>query len=994
MTALSLDSRMLPRPADLERCRLGMERWLQLPRKLSDTRLIAFIRSMSVHPFGRPLLEAVFGNSPFLSSCLLRESQILHALLTQGADQTMSILITNLEQDLKNEHDTGRLMQGLRIGKRRAALLIGLADITAIWPLESVTGALSLLAETATRLAVCHLLRQASASGDLVLVDLNNPEEGSGYVVLGMGKVGAKELNYSSDIDLIVLYDENKATYSGRRSLRECFIRLTHNLIRLLSERTADGYVFRTDLRLRPDPGSTAIAVSITAAETYYESFGQNWERAAMIKARYLAGDQVTAVTFLEFLKSYIWRRSLDFAAIQDIHSIKRQIRVYATEANNRGIPILGHDIKLGRGGIRSIEFFTQTQQLIWGGREIDTRQPRTCDALLALADRSHVDIAVSRELITCYSFLRRLEHRLQMVDDQQTQTLPRDPEKLDQLATFMGAISRKSFIETVRLVLETVERHYAHLFQGEPDLSTSGNLVFTGAEDDPNTLLTLQQMGFSNLAGISAAVRGWHYGHYPAVRSWSHRELLTELMPALLTALAHTTYPDSAFMKFDEFLRRLPDGIQIFSLFSTNPHLLTLVVEILGDMPHLAEWLSRDPILLDTMLTPGFLDSLPGCTILMAELDSQLAKSEDNYESILNKIRHWTNNYRFKIGVQVLLNVLSPYEAGRALTTIAEVALTHLYPRVEQEFSWTHGIIPSGSLAIIAMGKMGGYEMTAASDLDLIFVYDAPSSAESTQGCKAIPQTVFYTCIAQRFINAITVMTKLGRLYEVDMRLRPSGRKGPLAVSLESFEKYQVESAWTWEHMALTRARIIYGQKKLTEHLQHIIYRTLVRRRDPDQLVIDVADMRERLVREKKTTSLWAIKYIRGGLIDIEFITQYLQLKSAWIYPEILLPSTAAALQYIKAVGLLSTTNSKILLEAHAFWMILHGLLHQSELGTLNDIHTLPGLKRRLCQATSSNSFEDLKKRIDTYSSQVYFLFKELIEIPALRLRKKHLTS
>ncbi|VBB69692.1 Glutamate-ammonia-ligase adenylyltransferase [invertebrate metagenome] len=984
------ESQSLPRPADDALCCRGMERWFNLSQSLTDASLVKFVLAISEHPVGRLLLEAVFGNSPFLSTCLLREPQVLQMMLTVGADQTLVWLMADLRQGLENETDTGRLMRRLRVGKRQAALLIGLADITELWPLRTVTAALSLLAETATVLAVRHLLRQAAAVGEILLADPEDPERDSGYVVLGMGKCGAKELNYSSDIDLVVLYDEDKRIYTGRGSLRECFIRLTRNLVRILSERTAYGYVFRTDLRLRPDPGSTAIAVSITAAELYYESFGQNWERAAMAKARCLAGDRVAGAAFLKGLKPYIWRRSLDFAAIQDIHSIKRQIH---TRIGSSNITILGHDIKLGRGGIREIEFFTQTQQLIWGGREPSTRSPRTCEAILALATAGHVDCTVAEEMIACYRYLRRLEHRLQMVDDQQTQTLPKERAKLNHIATFMGAPSTDSFVVTLRQVLETVERHYANLFEEAPDLSTNGNLVFTGAEDDPSTLETLCSMGFANPAGVSATVRGWHHGRYRAVRTSRHRELLTELMPTLLTALARTAHPDLACMKFDEFLRHLPDGAQIFSLFYANPHLLDLVAEILGDVPRLAEWLSRAPALLDAMLTPGFLDHLPGMTSLTVELESQLAEAEDDYEATLDTVRYWANDRRFQVGVQILLNLIHPYEAGRALTMIADAALAQLCPRVEREFARQHGYVPSGGLAIIAMGKMGGYEMTARSDLDLILVYEVPEGVEISTGPKPLQPTVFYTRIAQRFVNAITAMTKFGRLYEVDMRLRPSGNKGPLAVSLQAFEKYQAEAAWSWEHMALTRARVVYGPPQVASYLQKIIRKTLLRPRDPAQLVLDVADMRERLAREKKVTSLWMVKHVRGGLVDIEFIVQYLQLRDAPGNPQILSPNTATALRRIQEAGLLQPVDVRTLLDAHVFWMALHGLLRQSIEGVLDD-HAPPGLKEKLCRVGATEDFEDLKRQMEVHARRVYALFEAWIEIPARHLRGRMTVS
>ncbi|MEO5375664.1 MAG: bifunctional [glutamine synthetase] adenylyltransferase/[glutamine synthetase]-adenylyl-L-tyrosine phosphorylase [Alphaproteobacteria bacterium] len=981
--SFSWNTAILPRPADADRCRRGLERWAALARETTDAGLASFIAAAPTHPAVGPLLEAVFGNSPFLSSCLLREPAVVAETLEAGPDEAFARLLAATSDALRAETDTTRLMKALRVAKRRVALLVALADIGGAWPLDRVTGALSRFADTATGLAVAHLLRQEAATGELVLPHPETPDLRSGYLVLGMGKLGASELNYSSDIDLIVLYDSERLTYTGRRSLRECMVRVTRNLVRILSERTADGYVFRTDLRLRPDPGSTPVAIAIDAALVYYESFGQNWERAAMIKARCIAGDMEAGTAFLRDLRPYVWRRSLDFNAIQDIHSIKRQIHAHKGGGT---IAVGGHNIKLGRGGIREIEFFAQTQQLIWGGREPAMRSSRTCDALRALAGGGHVGTEVAEEMIAAYHYLRRLEHRLQMVDDQQTQLLPAEPARLAEVAAFMGCADTAAFSAELMGYLETVERHYAALFEEAPALTTGGNLVFTGAEDDPATLDTLHGMGFTNAESVSAAIRGWHHGRYRAVRTARARELLTELMPTLLVALADTANPDLAFMKFDEFLKRLPGGVQIFSLLHSNPALLDTVAEILGDAPRLAEGLTRRPSLVDNMLSQGFLAPLPDAETLMVELDARLAEARD-YEDVLDACRRWANDRRFQVGVQILRSVVHPYAAAQALSVIADAVLSRLYPRVEMEFARQHGYIPGSGMAIIALGKMGSREMTASSDLDLILVYDAPSEAEASTGPRPLPATAFFTRIAQRFINAITALTNAGRLYDVDMRLRPSGSKGPLATSVQSFERYHLEDAWTWEHMALTRARVVYGPPNFAGRLETAMRDTLVRPRDPDKLLRDVADMRERMFREKRPTSPWEMKHARGGLVDIEFIAQYLQLRHAADHPEVLATGTAKALERLRAAGLLADQAAAVLLSAHEFWSALQGVLRQGLEGTFDERTAPPGLKGKLVKATGAADFDDLKHRMETHATAAHAVFRDLIEDPARRL-------
>ncbi|HET6224088.1 MAG TPA: glutamine-synthetase adenylyltransferase, partial [Dongiaceae bacterium] len=497
----------------------------------------------------------------------------------------------------------------MRLARRRVALTVALADITQTWPLERVTAALSDFADLSIGLAARHLLGRAAQAGDILLPSTEDPARDSGLVVIGMGKLGSRELNYSSDIDLIILYDPEKVQYRGSRTVQDFFVRITRDLVRMLQERTDAGYVFRTDLRLRPDPASTPLALSVLAAETYYEGMGQNWERAAMIKARAVAGDQAAGELFLRLLRPFVWRKHLDFAAIQDIHSIKRQIHAVK---GFRDIAVGGHNIKLGRGGIREIEFFAQTQQLIWGGRNADLRQAGTCAAIQALVEAGRVQPQTAEELVAAYRFLRHVEHRLQMIDDRQTQTLPAAGPELDALTRFAGFASTDAFAEELMRHLGNVEDHYAELFEEAPSLGGPGSLVFTGKENDPETVATLGRMGFADGASTSNIVRGWHHGRYRAMRSTRARELLTEIMPRLLEALARTSSPDTAFARFDEFLRRLPAGVQLFSLLHANPGLLDLIAEIMGSAPRLAEYLSRNAGLLEAVLVRGFFDPPP----------------------------------------------------------------------------------------------------------------------------------------------------------------------------------------------------------------------------------------------------------------------------------------------------------------------------------------------------------------------------------------------
>ncbi|MFD2233979.1 bifunctional [glutamine synthetase] adenylyltransferase/[glutamine synthetase]-adenylyl-L-tyrosine phosphorylase [Phaeospirillum tilakii] len=971
-------SALLPRVADPFRLSLGRDRWRQAVSLFGES--AQGLTELPDHPLYGRLLDGVFANSPFLTRCLEAEPPYVAWLLEVGPDEAFADLLEQLQAEIGTCDDPAALMKPLRVGKRFVALLTALADLSGAWTLEQVTGALSRYADTAIALTLDTLLRRAALKGDIVLPAGESPGRASGIVVLGMGKLGAHELNYSSDIDLIVFYDHEKIEYRGTKSVPEFMVALTRDLCRVLESHSGDGYVFRTDLRLRPDPGSTPAAVSIIAAETYYESFGQNWERAAMIKARQVAGDPDTGSAFLKFLRPFIWRKSLDFAAIADIHSIKRQINAHK---GGRTIAVAGHNIKLGRGGIREIEFFAQTQQLIWGGRQPELRESGTVAALAALARAGHVAPAVAETLTEAYRELRRIEHRLQMIEDKQTQTLPNDPERLAQLAAFLGHPDVDSFSAALLATLHTVETHYAALFEDAPALAPRGDLVFTGGEDDPETLHTLGEMGFAHPAVLCETIRGWHHGRVRATRSTRARELLTELTPTLLAALADTAAPDQAFLRFDEFLRGLPAGVALFSLFHANPTLLDLVAEIMGDAPLLAAHLARHPVLLDAVLQAGFFAPPPGRDALAAELDRALDRADD-FQQLLDLARRWTNDRKFQIGVLTLRGVIGPAEASRALSDLAEAVLATLAPRVEAEFAQAHGTVPGGAWVLLAMGKAGGREMSATSDLDLILVYDAPEDAEQSDGAKALAVPVWFARFTQRLINALSAKTGEGILYEVDMRLRPSGHSGPVASSLEAFRRYQAEAAWTWEHMALTRARVVAGDPGLTARVEAVRRDTLTRRRDPVALLRDVATMRDKIAQTHKPASGWDVKYRPGGLVDIEFIAQTLQLAHAADHPAILAANTAEALSRARSAGLLDDGDAQTLDEALALWGAVQTVLRQTLPAGFDESNAPPGLKSLLVSAAGVGDFKSLVDRMEECADAARAVFERLIVAPA----------
>jgi [glutamine synthetase] adenylyltransferase / [glutamine synthetase]-adenylyl-L-tyrosine phosphorylase len=923
LSHLQADAGRPPRPADPRLLALGFEAW-EAALAAADEPAARAARHWSELPQGRQLLAAMFGNSPFLSGLAVKEWRFLTRLVEAGPDPLFDEIAAGVEQPDDSGEDTPDLMRRLRVAKRRTALLAAVAELAQIWSLEQQMAALSRFAEAAVGAALRHLLRAAAAKGMVALADPGDPERGSGLIVLGMGKLGGRELNYSSDIDLILFYDPSVARVIARQGVQPFFSRLARDLVTVLEERTADGYVFRTDLRLRPDPASTPAAMSVAAAMAYYESVGQNWERAALIKARPVAGDRLAGRRFLRELHPFLWRKHLDFAAIQDIHSIKRQINVHRGGGR---IAIEGHDIKIGRGGIREIEFFAQTQQLIWGGRMPQLRVRATCEALRRLAAAGRIDLAAMAALIEDYRFLRRVEHRLQMVDDAQTHRLPGDRDGIARIARFLGYQEAEPFVAELTLHLGAVERRYADLFEQAPTLSGPGNLVFTGAADDPETLRTLSGLGFADPPAVAALVRSWHHGRMRAMRSQRAREIVTEIVPEMLRIFGATPHPDEALRRFDQFLSHVPAGVQLFSLFQANPGLLALVADVMSGAPRLAEQLARRPALLDAVLTEEFFGPLPDGTALAGEIVPMLHGAAD-FSDTLDVLRRWAGERRFQVGIQLLRRALDGEAAGKALADIAEAALTVLVPVVEAEFARQHGRVADGAFAVIGMGRLGSREMTLASDLDLILIYDAPPGAERSDGPQPLSVSAYYARLSQRLIGAITAPTGEGTLYPVDMRLRPSGSAGPIASSLDSFSRYQRESAWTWEHMALTRARTVAGDPALCARIEETIAAVLRLPRDPRRLVADIADMRRRIAAENSNPSPWDLRNRRGGLIDLEFIAQYLMLREAAASPQVLHRATADALRALGQAGVLAPQAEQQLAGALGLLRQLHVLL------------------------------------------------------------------
>lgn len=677
-----------------------------------------------------------------------------------------------------------------------------------------------------------------------------------------------------------------------------------------------------------------------------------------MIKARAIAGDLEAGEAFLKELHPFVWRRYLDYASISDVHAMKRQIHAHKGHGT---IAVAGHNVKLGRGGIREIEFFVQTQQLIAGGRQPELRGRGTLVMLQRLADAKWITHDAASDLADAYRFLRMVEHRLQMVRDEQTHTLPVESEALEKIARFCGFHDLAGFSEQLTAHMVAVQSHYAALFEDAPGLSSeAGSLVFTGDDDDPETLETLTGMGFEAPAQVISTVRGWHFGRYQATRSATSRALITELTPALLESLAESISPQKALTTFDAFLETLPVGVQLFAMLRANPEMMHLVTTILGTAPRLANLLSRRPKMLDAVLDPDFFGGPVDSKTLARQLDQAFDGAID-YEDILNRARVFGHEQTFMIGVRQLSDALPTVRVGRAYADLADLLTDRLLKAAETELAAINGKIAGGRVVVLALGKLGSREMTASSDLDLMLIYDFPESTTASDGARPISPQQYYTRLTQRLIAALSAPTAEGTLYEVDMRLRPSGNAGPVATGLSRFAEYHETEAWTWETLALTRARIIAGDSGLAEEVNQLVHDNLARYRDTEILRKDVLEMRQRIYAEKGSENPWDIKAVRGGLIDVEFAAQYLQLANANRDGNVFDRNTMVALQAQIDGGFLDPAVGETLLAASKLYQDLTQVIRLCITESLDPPSAPPGFQALLARAAGLPDFKTL---------------------------------
>ncbi|WP_108659675.1 bifunctional [glutamine synthetase] adenylyltransferase/[glutamine synthetase]-adenylyl-L-tyrosine phosphorylase [Acuticoccus kandeliae] len=892
-------------------------------------------------------LASVAAVSPYLRHLMLANPGLLAEVLTHSLAETVEAACT-----VEPGEDLDRVTRELRKSKAKVALAVALADLLGGADVATVTAALSDIADHAISVALDSQLLDAAARG---VIDDPDPQR-CGLFILALGKLGARELNYSSDVDIVALYDPERAGPRGIDGGRA--VRIVQRLAKMLAERTADGYVFRVDLRLRPDPGSTPVAVSTRNAVAYFQSRARAWERQARIKARIVAGDREAGRAYLTALDPSVWRASYDFAAIDDTLEMREQIAM-VRGAGSLTLP--GHNLKLGRGGIREVEFFVQSIQRVAGGRDRRLRGRGTVAMLHALAATGWIEAETRDALTAAYEVLRKAEHCVQMVADEQTHTLP-EAEGLPRIACMMRTDSLEA---TLVPVFEVVHRHFASL----SDLVGQRNPALVdmkaGGEAIPEPLAQ----------SIEAMFRDWLSGDRPSLRTERARQLLEALQGDLTAAIADSPDPEATLAELDAFFARLPAGVDLLSRLDLQRDLVAVLVLIVSSAPRMAAELARRSHLLDVLVDPAFFGNLPDEAALEHQLDGMLTAVPD-YEPALDAMRVFGQEQALLINVRILTGSIIGPEAAHATTRLADVLVRRALAVASEAFAKRHGRLAGGAVALLALGKFGSREMTATSDLDIVFLYDCDPDAGQSDGEKPLTPGHYYTRLAQRFIAALSAPTARGSLYEVDLRLRPSGQAGPIATHIHSFERYHEESAWVWEHMALTRARVVAGDPALGERAMVAVRHAITIERDAPDLRHEVVAMRRRIGEQRRG----GLKHMPGGQVDIEFIAQYLALKDRLAADADEDTGTVAALGRARAAEVLSGDDYDTLVQAHALFQRLAQVISIASDGAIRLTDAPLALQRLLLRAGDAPDIDFLNADLMERGEVVRATFERLI--------------
>ncbi len=901
------------------------------------------------YPNFAQLLSHTASCSPYLYSLMKTDLEWLEDIPTKGPGEAFSLLCSPF--DLNNVNQT---IKNLRIRKKKVALLTALTDLGGIWNLPEVTGALTQFADFSCQSLLTSLVQESATKGKLDIDFKEDPDSLGGVFILAMGKMGGRELNYSSDIDLVVFFDEKKHPVKKFNFVKAEFVKITRRFAKLMGEVSSDGYVFRTDLRLRPDPFVNPVCISVGGAERYYESFARTWERAAYIKARPCAGDIGSGLNFLSNIDPFIWRMNLDFAAVQDSSDMMLRIWENRGAGDLQNLP--GFNLKLGKGGIRAIELFVQTFQMVAGGRDQSLRVPDTMGALGAINRKGWVDDESKQILEESYFKLRTWEHRVQMIRDAQTHEIPRVENEIIRMASLSGEDNLEKFLKEIKTTLEQVHTTTETFFSTETNDSEEYDTSFL-EESDWDMVESWRQL--------------------PAFRTERATKIFARLQPTIFNRLARSSQPREALLQFDGFLRGLPAGVQLFSLFEANQHLLELLVDTCAMAPRLASYLSRNTQVFDAVLEQDFIVPLESETVLEKDLSTNLEKASD-YESVLRTTRRWNNENHFKVGVHLLKGFSDCEQAGKSYAKLANTVIRSLAPFVVDQFSNSYGKPPGRGFVFLAMGSLGAESLTSQSDLDLIMIYD-PLNEDYSSGKKSLASKAYYARLTQAMVSALSSQMAEGKLYEIDMRLRPSGRKGPVATSLNSFFHYQEHDAWTWEHLALTRARVLAGCEELGEEIENFRKKLISKLSNHGKIIGDVVDMRRRLsenTSSEKKENIWECRLGKGKLLDIELLAQAGALITGCTERDI-----GLQLQATSKKGLMTSGEYKEIISHYSLLREIMQVARLTVEGNFSPEATGKGVIELLLQQTKMNSLEELSRTVQGQTASTREIISILID-------------
>jgi glutamate-ammonia-ligase adenylyltransferase len=909
--------------------------------------------------------DRVCAASDFVLQQVLRDPQMLLDLLASGeldrpfAAGELCAQVAAAAQAATTEDELAR---NLRRQRTRQQVRIIWRDLNRQADLVQTCRDLSDLADAAIDQAYQWLYpRQCQQFGTPIGHRSGEPQH---MVVLGMGKLGAVELNLSSDIDLIFAYPEGGETEGVKRSLdnQEFFTRLGQRLIKALDPVTVDGFVFRVDMRLRPYGSAGALVLSFNALEQYYQDQGRDWERYAMIKARVVAGDQTTGAQLQEMLRPFVYRRYLDFSAIEALRTMKQLIQ---QEVRRKG---MADNIKLGAGGIREVEFIAQAFQLIHGGRDLSLQQRPLLKVLATLEGQGYLPPAVVAELREGYEFLRYTEHAIQAIADRQTQMLPDSELDRARIAFMLGFADWAAFHEQLMYWRGRIDWHFRQVIADPDEDSEAGEEVVGGewlplweeVQDEEAACRQLQDAGFvdgpkalKQLAGLRAS---------PQLRAMQRlgRERLDAFIPRLLAQAVEHADPDLVLERVLPLVEAVARRSAYLVLLTENPGALRRLLTLCAASPWIAEQIARFPLLLDELLNEGRLFSPPHAPELAAELRERLTRiPEDDLEQQMEALRHFKLAHSLRVAASEIAGNLPLMKVSDYLTWLAEAILDQVLALAWRQTVARHGQPKrsDGSLCdpgfiIVGYGKVGGIELGHGSDLDLVFIHDGDPQAE-TDGAKPIDSAQFFTRLGQRIIHLLTTQTNSGQLYDVDMRLRPSGASGLLVSSLGAFERYQQNEAWTWEHQALVRARVLVGCPQVGAAFEGVRARILGQSRDLGKLQTEVSEMRAKMRDNLGTKATAAgtaanayeagmpfdIKQDAGGIVDIEFMVQYAALAWSDKHPALLrYTDNIRILEGLEEAGLMPVSDAVLLREVYkAFRSAAHRQALQKQAGVID---------------------------------------------------------